>query len=118
MYSLYKSVKEAGNRDKFSAGFKMDFKKACTNCGELNYHIENDISFITGKSGFHVCNVCGLKALNFPKLSLKEIKKLKKDFTKKPKLHFEKVNKKHEMLSFIFMFALLIILLLFVLVSV
>lgn len=95
-----------------SAG-SQDFKKACTNCGETNYHTENDLSFITGKSGFYVCNVCGFKSIGFPKLSLEEIKKLKKNFSKKPKLHFEKPDRKREAISFIFMFAIIIILLLF-----
>ncbi len=95
-----------------------EFRKACTNCGETNYHTENDLSFITGKSGFHICNVCGFKSLDFPKLSIKEIKKLKADFSKKPKTHFKQVDRKHELISFIFMFAIIIILLTFVLIQI
>ncbi len=104
--------------NKISAGFQEQFKKACTNCGETNYHTENDISFITGKSGFHVCNVCGLKSLGLPKLSLKEIKKLKSSFSKKPKVHFEKPDKRRELISFIFMFAIIIVLLFFALIRI
>jgi len=94
------------------------FKKACTNCGDTNYHTENDISFITGKPGFDVCNICGFKVMGFPKLSMDEIKKLKKEFSKKPKLHFAKPDKKHELLSFIFMFAIILILFAFVLIQI
>ncbi len=107
-----------GTGNKKPTGFQEQFKKACTNCGETNYHTENDISFITGKSGFHVCNVCGLKSLDLPKLSLKEIKKLKSNFAKKPKVHFEKPDKRREMISFIFMFAIIIILLFFALIKI
>ncbi len=68
----------------------MDYSIACTNCGEANYRKENDLSFITGRAGFHVCNNCGFNALQFPKMARVEIENLKKRFNRHPKHFFKK----------------------------
>lgn len=70
----------------------MDYSVACTNCGEANYRKENDLSFITGKSGFHVCNNCGFSSLQFPKMAKIEMELIKKRFSRHPKHFFEKAE--------------------------
>ena len=70
----------------------MDYSIACTNCGEANYRKENDLSFITGRAGFHVCNNCGFQALQFPKMAFVEIENLKKRFSRHPRHFFKEAD--------------------------
>ena len=88
----------------------MDYRKACTNCGESNYHVESDISFISGNSGFHVCHGCGFTSRQFPKIAKVEIEMIKKRFSRHPKNFFkeEKGN------SNLYFFVLVLLALLFV----
>ncbi len=68
----------------------MEYKIACTNCGESNYHAESNISFITGVPGFDVCHSCGYYARQFPKMAKVEIDFIKKSFSTHPKHFFTK----------------------------
>ncbi len=86
----------------------MKYRTACTNCGESNYHVESNISFITGFPGFHVCNNCGFTAKIFPKLSEKELSKLKKEFSKKPKTHFREQSNSKNWLYFLIIILILL----------
>ena len=87
----------------------MDYSIACTNCGESNYRVESDISYITGKSGFHVCNNCGFTSLKFPKVAKVEIEMLKKRFSRHPK-HFFRKEPGNSKMYFYILFLLAILL--------
>ena len=87
----------------------MDYSTACTNCGEANFRVENDISYITGKSGFHVCNNCGFSSLKFPKIAKVEIEMLRKKFNKHPNHFFRKEPDKSRLYFYIlFLLAILL----------
>jgi len=58
---------------------KVKFRQACPRCGSDNFHIESNISFVTGKAGFYICRFCGFSAEMFPKISEEEREKLGKD---------------------------------------
>jgi len=85
----------------------MDYKVACTNCGETNYHTIGDISFITGRSGIHTCNNCGFQASQFPKMARVEIEMLKKKFARKPE-HFFKEERGTSGIYFIVLILIMI----------
>ena len=55
-----------------------NFTTACPKCGSKSVHTEADVSFVSGKPGFHVCNDCQFSAPLFPKISAEEREKLGK----------------------------------------
>ncbi len=88
----------------------MNYRPACTNCGESNYHTIGDIAFITGRTGIHVCNNCGFQAGQFPKISAVESDMLKKRFSRKPQHFFKEETGSSNTYFFILMFAIVAVL--------
>lgn len=75
-------------------GEALGFKQACPKCGSDNFHVQSNISFITGKPGFHVCNLCGFTAEFFPKISDQERQNLSGNpLTPKPLTKSDPYNK-------------------------
>lgn len=89
-------------------GKPLDYQTACTNCGESNYHVESNISFITGVPGFHVCHSCGYYARQFPKMARQEILLIKEQFAKSPKHLFKNRQKDNSKMYFYILAALAI----------
>ena len=58
---------------------KKHYTNACPKCGSTNYHIESDLSWMTGNQGIYVCNDCGHNAPFFPEVEADKLKTFKSE---------------------------------------